>query len=256
MPIKTRCPSCQVAINAADQDAGKFGRCPKCGGAFIVPQPDDTAAPPLEVLAVPEAEVGGGASRSMRRSGAPPWVWVLVGAGGILILEAVVALAFVAKGAAGRPSSVPAAGPPEEGFPAGGSPAPREVVEIADANDKRRTSGLMLLYYAYANVVAADARYLDRVVVFEMRDAPARTWKEGGRYFLGFCTRFGAAACLDVGVVCELLPQGAERYAKGFPDAKPGSRLRIRGVCKGAEPAPTTTGYAVRLVKCEIEPKE
>ena len=37
MPIKTRCPSCTVSINAPDSAAGKTVACPKCRSSFSVP---------------------------------------------------------------------------------------------------------------------------------------------------------------------------------------------------------------------------
>jgi HEAT repeat protein len=43
MPIKFRCPNpaCQKALTVSDGAAGRAGQCPACGGALVVPRPED-----------------------------------------------------------------------------------------------------------------------------------------------------------------------------------------------------------------------
>jgi hypothetical protein len=51
---RVTCPSCQVVIKTRIEDAGKTGKCPKCGAALILP----SAAPAAGPIAVPVGERG------------------------------------------------------------------------------------------------------------------------------------------------------------------------------------------------------
>ena len=54
--IRFLCPTCSAKVQAPDEKAAQSGRCPQCGGAFIVPQAPTFAleisplllAPPIE----------------------------------------------------------------------------------------------------------------------------------------------------------------------------------------------------------------
>lgn len=49
MPIVVVCGSCQASFGAKDSDAGKRGRCPKCRGEIVVPDPEGATPPPARV---------------------------------------------------------------------------------------------------------------------------------------------------------------------------------------------------------------
>jgi hypothetical protein len=51
--IRFACPGCSSTFSVDDGKAGKSGKCPKCGAAFIIPQAEGAAPPPLPPAPVP-----------------------------------------------------------------------------------------------------------------------------------------------------------------------------------------------------------
>jgi hypothetical protein len=51
MTVRIACPFCSATVNDPDQAAWKSAKCPRCGGAFVVPpeeNPGALAAPGVE----------------------------------------------------------------------------------------------------------------------------------------------------------------------------------------------------------------
>jgi len=62
--MKFNCPHCQKALNVKDEIAGKKGKCPSCGGAVTIPEPEIGVLPdgPLQQKQTPPQEQGSGPS--------------------------------------------------------------------------------------------------------------------------------------------------------------------------------------------------
>jgi predicted Ser/Thr protein kinase len=131
MPYVTPCPSCQLAMQLADDAAGKPFRCPACKTVFVAPPPPvkvasaATAAPPVRQGAA------GAASPPPPRSGAsaapkPP---------AASVASAPPATAQSAALTSGTPSALkspaPSSGPPKH-CPACGSPWLADAVSCMD----------------------------------------------------------------------------------------------------------------------------
>jgi hypothetical protein len=83
------------------------------------------------------------------------------------------------------------------------------------------------LWNAHRNTVAADAKPLDKVVVFDMSYPPEKRRREGGKYCLACGTSTDYGIPIRWGFVMQLSEEGAGPFAR-MEDTTPG-RARSGG---------------------------
>jgi hypothetical protein len=266
MPIPIHCPACHYCTKIADRHAGQKLRCPQCRAVVAVPllhEVETVAFVPVPA-ASPFANLAEGARRT-RKERHSPFVWAIAAVALVCVLAGVIGAVLWAgrtgleapQAAANDAPALPLRQSVEQGQAEKtirpppvrkGNPGP----PLPQSRQRVSCASYLQLYNDYANVVSADGKYLGKTVSFRMNRLPEKTWKEGDRYLVGYCTLFGfgGAGVIDVGIVCELSPEGAKRFAEA---SKPGGKFwRVEGVCKGARPAGTSTGYDVLLTDCSI----
>jgi predicted Zn finger-like uncharacterized protein len=104
MPIEVQCPACRQSYLLADNQAGKRVRCKSCSEVFAVPAVEQI----IDVLPVEQVTPRrrGAADdyddRPRRRlatsPGLPPWVWIVIGVGGFLVITGVAVAVVLAVG--------------------------------------------------------------------------------------------------------------------------------------------------------------
>jgi hypothetical protein len=98
MAIAVSCPACEHEVRVKDELAGRKIRCPKCQGAVSVPSPAETRtaakAPAKASTRKPaekeEEEVDRPRKKKKRRTTSNKGLWIGLGAGGAVVLGAVI----------------------------------------------------------------------------------------------------------------------------------------------------------------------